>query len=259
MGKDRTHKNKSSRLDKSNRSFLPQIIVRFFKFFFAKKTILFVTNNKIRSINIGSAVQVTVVLFLLWVGNLFWQSLQYDKILTAKSEEINRLETVNDFFGNEVDHMNEKLKKIREYLVYLTGETRKPTPKNKEIKQPANFDKEKLSHNEKRIFDEIEKADYQIVNIQSVAQGRIKKIESVISVTGLNIKKIPPTLKEPRTNISKKQFSLKPIKASKIGQGGPLVDDASLESEISQSMSYDLEKDLEEANFTSEIDYLMVL
>lgn len=255
MQRGRSKKNKLSNSTKPHRFSLPQI----FKTIFGKKTILFVTNEKIKTINIGSATQVTLALFLLWVGNLFWQSLQYNAILNAKSQEITRLESVNSFFGNEIDHMNVKLKKIRQYLSFLTHENTKQDLEPKSIKKPKNFQEEALLSDEKIIFNNYKKADNQIANIQFVVQKRIKKIESLIAFTGLNIKKLENN-NTINASLNHKKFSLKPIKYSMIGQGGPILDDKAMEFAISElNFDYDLTKNLEKSHFTSEVSYLMDL
>ena len=68
-----------------------RIFIRLFKLIFTKRTILFVTNQKIRSVTLGPFFQAFCYIFLAWIINLFMQSLNYDAIINSKSEEINKL------------------------------------------------------------------------------------------------------------------------------------------------------------------------
>ena len=49
------------------------LVKRIVKIAFTKRTVLFVTNEKIRSINLGPFLQLVVVFFIAWVINLFNQ------------------------------------------------------------------------------------------------------------------------------------------------------------------------------------------
>lgn len=238
-----------------------------YKLVFAKRTILFVTKEKIRSVTLGPFLQACLFLALAWVGSLFIQSLQHDKIVRAKSDEIYKLQTVNSYFEEEITVINDKLKKVNEYLISVTGEKHEVKVEEKEISKPQNFQEESLSNGDKYTFDQIKLANNQIFKIEAIANSRIRKIEDVISIAGLNIKKIPGREFKEVSEAQIREISLKDEKSSpnsKIkslkGQGGPLLANDSLEGLIDPSLSEDdLERHLEKVKFNGNIDYLMVL
>ena len=78
-----------------------RLFIRLFKLIFTKRTILFVTNQKIRSITFGPFSQAFCYIFFAWVINLFMQSLNYDRIINSKAEEINKLKVANSYFADE--------------------------------------------------------------------------------------------------------------------------------------------------------------
>src|SRR4051812_19972977 len=101
MQKGYLFKKKTADISKAFAIFLIKVLVRSYKFVFTKRTVLFVTNQKIRSITLGPILQGCVLLFVAWIGNLFIQSLYYDKIISTKSQEISSLKSVNDYFEDE--------------------------------------------------------------------------------------------------------------------------------------------------------------
>lgn len=242
---------------------LVKISVRFYRLVFAKRTILFVTSEKIRSVTLSPLCQACLFLVIAWVGNLFIESLNYHKVVSAKTDEINKLKSINDYFEEEITSVNDKLKKVNEYLISITGETHAVNAEERELRQPKNFKEEDLSKGDKHTFNQIKIAGEQIASIKSVAKTRIKKIENAISLTGLNIKKIPGNKLKTSTKI--KEISLNGEMGIANRQGGPLerkiLEKDSLEQAMKNSSlsDDDLERHLEKMKFVSEMDYLMVL
>lgn len=262
MKKGYFFKKKISAISKAFGLFLVKASIRAYKFVFTKRTVLFVTNQKIRSVTLGPVSQACLLLFVAWVGNLFIQSLHYNEILSAKSDEISTLKSVNSYFEDEFENVNDKLKKINEYLVSISGGNHVVKAVEPEFKQPKNFKEEDLSRRDKHTLNQIKNADSQLVSIRSIAKARIKKIESAIAVTGLNIKKMPPKELQKKYSSNVKEISLNNKKDLTNRQGGPLNEDSSLDSALANtSLSEEdtLERQLEKVKFTSEIDYLMVL
>ncbi len=229
---------------------------RIYKLVFTKRTILFVTNEKIRSITLGPLLQACVFLFIAWVINLFTQSLRYDELISAKTAEIDKLKSVNSYFSAEFEDINDKLKKVNEYLISVTGGSHNVNAEERNFKEPKNFKEEDLSKHDKHVMNQVKDAELQLAMIESVAQDRIKKIESAISLTGLNIKKIPP--KQPRH-----KSALRHTSQNNFAKGGPLEDyteiDKALDSQHLLSNEDSLEREMDKLVFNSEIDYLMVL
>ena len=243
-----------------------QAVSRFFKFVFAKRTLLFVTNEQIRSVTFGPSSQLCIFLFLAWVGNLFAQSLNHDKIISEKSKEINRLSEVNGHFESEFGNVNDKLKKINEYLISITG--KKHTVKAREensqdsIEQKPKIEDRKLSKQDKQTFKQIGLVDKQVAKIHDVARNRISHIEKAMVLTGLNMKKIPQQkLQDSIAQVREVKLSAKKLnKRKSSGQGGPLILDNSLGINEGELMSDDeLIRHLDKLRFTSEVDYLMAL
>ena len=90
-------------------TFILRSCTRLIKFIFTKRTILFVTNQKIRSLTFGPFAQLSCYIIVAWIINLFFQSLHHDKIINDKTQEIRKLKTANSYFSEEFKITNEKL------------------------------------------------------------------------------------------------------------------------------------------------------
>lgn len=241
--------------------FFKKLIQSIYKFLFSERTILFVTNKGIKTIKVGLFAQGFAILTVLWVGNLFVQSLKYNDIITNKSNEISRLEAINGYFGEEVELVNDKLKKINEYLISVTGfeeeENKRldPTP-------PEGFTGDDLSLQDRKMLLRVRLAEARVSSIQLIAQKRIQKIQNAISVAGLNLKNIPTQdLKKKFDNFTAKEEVAKNSQTiSSTGQGGPFEDIDLIDKDIAEASSEeDLERHLEKVQFLNELDHLIVL
>lgn len=213
-----------------------------FRLIFTKRTILFVTSQKIRSITLGPISQLCVFIAIAWVANLFYQSVQYDKIINEKSQEITRLNDVNDYFENEFSNINQKLHKVNDYLISITGQGTPASNQIKPLKLPANVNEETLSKADKHTLNQIKEASGALFDIQNAANSRIKKIEETIAITGLHIKN-SAGIKQP---------------SSIGGQGGPLVAINSLDNSLTSKSFFETEK-AATIKFANEIDRLIIL
>lgn len=226
-----------------------------YKAIFAKRTILFVTKQKIRSLTFGPLSQACLLLFFGWVTHLFIQSLEYNRLVNEKSGEIARLNSTSSYFKEELETANEKLKKINEYLIILTGSSHNVKAIQQDDSRPRKVKEDDLSSKDKQTMQEIKNADRQFAEISSITRERIKKLESAISLTGLNVKKKNPT----------SNSAISGSEDSKTGgKGGPAEDysaiDKALESVNLSGVNDDLmESRLEKARFVSEIDHLITL
>jgi hypothetical protein len=241
-------------------------IVRFLiavvKFIFAKRTILFVTKKKIRTFNLGWFSQFALIAFFAWVGDVFIQSLRYDALVDSKVQEIEKLKTANSYFQEEFSNINEHLEKVNEYLVTITG--KKHVAKATEsldgigFKKPGNLNEDDLSKKDKHTYHNIKDIENNLGKIKVVAQNRIKKIEQAIELSGLSMKKI---------NVEKlgknrvKEISLNDKDSPIGGQGGPASDKNSLDFAVKKIFSHreTMERKVESARFSSDLDYLMAL
>ncbi len=229
-------------------------LARSCKFVLTKRTILFVTNEKIRSVTLGPIPQALLIVFIAWVGNLFMQSLRYDEVISAKSSEINKLQSVNSFFEKEFSDVNEKLEKINEYLSSATGGIH-DVKASEEVKSERlkNLEEKDLSRKDKNTLNRVKDVDHQLSNIQSIARARIKKIESAIILTGLNPRKVPH---KKASNNKGSEISLNGKAGITDRMGGPLLDKTSIEI---SSKTISAADSFEKIKFTNEIDYLIVL
>lgn len=236
-----------------------EILRSIYKFFFARRTILFVSNHKIRTIHLGAAPQALLLAIAVFAGDLFMQSLRYDSIIEDKSKEISKLQSANEYFEEEFSNVNEKLKKVNDYLISITGNRHQASGVEQNFKQPKNIKNEDLSKSDKNTLNEIKNATFALNEIQGIARGRIKDIEDAISDTGLNLKKMPSNLvvKKPAKPLEK-EISLNKKGELAKAQGGPLLNDEMEDLETSNSEDQ-LQRHLEKAQFANEFDRLFLL
>jgi murein DD-endopeptidase MepM/ murein hydrolase activator NlpD len=237
-------------------------VLRCYKFVFTKRTVLFVTNQKIRTITLGPLTQACLMLCVAWIGNLFIQSLYYNEIISAKSKEISNLESVNEYFKDEFDDINGKLAKINEYLASVSGGIHKVNSIEVDQKKPKNIKDKNLSDQDEETLNEIKDANNKLASVQSVVEDRIKTIERAMAITGLNVKKpAAKSLNKKYKTSAIKEFSLNGVKGIADRQGGPLSENQTLDESLSKASvgEDDLERHLSQVKFTGEIDYLMVL
>lgn len=232
-------------------------IKAFFKIVFAKRTILFVSKNKIRTINLGIPSQIILILALAFVGKAFVNSLRYNSVINEKSEEITKLKTSNRYFEEEIGHINDKLKKVNDYLISITGNKHEASATENNFKQPKNIKEEDLSKSDKHTLNEIKNATFKLSEIQSTARRRIKDIENAISSTGLNLKKMPNTKQLATKSVKlEKEISLNRRQELLKGQGGALEDEM---ENFDNASTDELEKHLEKVEFANEFDRLFLL
>ncbi len=226
----------------------------FYRLAFAKRTILFVTNQKIRSVTLGPLTQAAVFVFIAWVGNLFIQSLNYNKIIDEKAQEISHLKSMNGYFEREFGNVNDKLKKVNEYLMSVTGGVHEVKAEEEDMVKPVRVNEEGFSKQDKHTLRNLNEVNGKLAEIQSLAKARMKKIERAIAVTGLNVKKTSLIAADKYAEELMQHY------AKNKAQGGPLKDNTSLDSALALSSdSYDIESHLKKLKFTSELDYLILL
>lgn len=221
------------------------------KLCFAERKILFVTNEKIRTLSLGPVSQIMIIVAIAWIGNVFYQSFYYNQIISDKSQEITDLKNVNSFFNNEFEAMNDKLKKVNHYLISVTQETTPASSSREEIKKPANFNENSLSKSDQHTLNKIQEASDQIGQIKEIANRRIDKIEKTIAMTGLNIKK-------PKADIAQLKRKYPKLKDADLfsNQGGPLIKISDNDVDL-KSFSY--LRMLDTAKFMDDIDRLIIL
>jgi len=240
-----------------------RLFTRLFKLIFTKRTILFVTNQKIRSLTFGPFSQAFCYIFFAWVINLFMQSLNYDRIINSKAEEINKLKVANSYFADEFDIVNEKLKKVNKYIITIAGQAQNVNERQEQFVTPKDLDEENLTKKDKHTLNEIKNSHKHLSMFTETASQRIKKIEKAILKTGLNIKKPNVDIEKIR-NSKVAEYSLNErSQIENLPQGGPDQDfDDDLERALSEKKLSDpefIERKIEQAKFNNEIEYLIVL
>lgn len=255
------HRNNSSLSSKIPHSRVVRFVRALVKFIFAKRTILFVTKKKIRTFNLGWISQIALVAFFVWVGDIFMQSLHHDELVADKIKEIERLQTVNSYFEEELGDINERLEKVNEYIVSINGKrhvVKANEPLEGIFKKPQNLKEEDLSRKDKHTYRSIKEIKHNLNQIQTATVDRIKKIEEAVEIAGLNMKKINVE-KLHKRNV--KEISLNDKESPIGGQGGPSSDKNSLDFAVKKILSYreTMERKLQNAKFSSDIDYLMAL
>lgn len=236
---------------------------KFLKLVFTKRTILFVTNQKIRSITFGPFAQFSCYIIFAWFISLFFQSLNYDKIINQKSQEIRKLRTANTYFSEEFKITNEKLEKINQYIITITGTPQKVNAKPKDFLEPANIDKNKLNKKDKATLNEIVNSRQHFSAFSNATELRIKKIETAINKTGLRLNKPSVNVEKIRKNHQIEYSLNNKRELGEIALGGPEDGmDTEIDKELSKiklSDSVYIEQKIEHAKFNNNIDYLIVL
>jgi murein DD-endopeptidase MepM/ murein hydrolase activator NlpD len=243
---------------------LLKFAIGFFKFFFAKRTILFVTNKGIRTVILGPISQICLLSVVTWAGNLFVQSCRYDNVINSKSAEIAILKDANHYFEEEFVNVNDKLKKINDYLISVTGQNHLVNGEERVFKLPNSIKEEDLSKEDKHTLNQIKGLSYMLSDMQSIVNRRAKKIENAVALTGLNLKRISNNsmllqraTKEASVdiaNVAKREIATTELDA----MGGPLIIDNIDGSDKSLDKAV-LQGDDEKIKFTNDIDRLMVL
>lgn len=225
----------------------------FLRLTFAKRQILFVTNEKIRTVSVGPIAQLCIFFVMAWVANLFYQSLQYNKIISSKSEEIARLKNVTNYFDTEFSSINDRIGKVNDYLISVTGETIQVNDQEKEFKLPKNLGDKNLKESDFETVDKIKEVSSKMNDIEHIARQRIKKIEKVIAMTGLNIKQPPANIAE----LKEKYPKLK--QGSEFAQGGPFIPLENFSASELAIKNFSYEKFLNTAKFVDDMDRLISL
>ncbi len=183
-----------------------------FRKIFKSRSILFVARKKIITIKFGILSQVLILLISLWVGDIFLQSLRYDQILTQKSNEISELRDASSYFEREFIAINEKLKKVNDYLALISNQPQQASGKDAENDKTSNQidenDSKDADRPDRNTFKQIDKTNKILFGIDKIAQNRIKKIEKALAVAGLNFKRNVSATNDDQSNTNK---------------GGPLV------------------------------------
>lgn len=235
---------------------------KFLRLLFRKRAILFVSNSGVKTVNLGPIAQIAILCVFIFIANIFRQTLQFNEIISSKSQEISRLKEVNQYFEEEFVTINGKLQKVNEYINSVNGNKHQAGAIEKEFEVPKNIDEENLSRSEKKTINQIKESTFALSEIQENARTRIKNIERAILSTGLSLKKMPNPQEivaaKKAELMSEKEISLNKKSDLSKGQGGPLLEE-DMEKITAANNDNALEKELEKVQFASEFDRLFLL
>ncbi|MCE3255862.1 MAG: Peptidase, family [Rickettsiaceae bacterium] len=164
-------------------------IVVFLKKVFGKKTILLVSKQQIKSYSVGPLTQVTMLLVLFWIVDIFITSLRYSSIVEKKSIEISNLKKANSIFEERIDSINASLKEINDYFISVSGYSneKKQDQKSTDEKVSDLFGNLKLNSQGKEIATKIADSSLVLDNIKDLANKRIADLNQKFATAGITL------------------------------------------------------------------------
>lgn len=191
-----------------------------------------------------------------WVISLFYSSIQYNKIISQKSEEISRLETMASYYDTEFKNLNNKLGKVSNYISSIDLANSGADEGQKEVEDqsfslPDTIKLIEVSKNEEALLESIKIASLTIDFIDSITDKRLEAIESTLAKAGLKIKD-----RHIKTASLHQQEKLKSLN---YAQGGPYI---SLQNYSAQELAMKHLSDfqiIDTAKFADKIDKLISL
>jgi murein DD-endopeptidase MepM/ murein hydrolase activator NlpD len=193
-----------------------KLIIATYELVFSKRQILFITNRKIRTINLSPLLQILIIVGISWIVSLFYSSIQYNKILSQRSEEISRLQAITSYYETEFDNLNEKLDNVSSYMssvIAIEDKDKDQVQENHSLKLPKAIKTIKISNSEQIVISKLELSTQKMSKITSLTNQRLSKIEGILLTAGLKIKNSD-------LKIAK---SLSFDKEKTLAQGGPYM------------------------------------
>lgn len=221
---------------------------------FTKKSIVFVTDKKITTINLGIWSQLACVAFVIYSASFVSQAIRSNVIIEGKDQEIYRLSILNGYYKDQFEDINGKLKKVDEYLSLVGKDKSSKDSFSSIFRHPRIVNEQTQAKFEKQILDNIEDSRGVLATIKDRINNRIGNIETAVVKTGLNLSKF--ALSENKKSEEKNTIQLSEISLNsnlEKAQGGPLVDEENPDGNLQFSSVID------QSEFTNEIDYLIAL
>ncbi len=189
------------------------------QFIFSERKLLFVTNQQIRTVRLTTTSQIVIMLFVSWGVSSLYSSMQYNSIISQKSDEISRLKSVTSYYETEFDNLNEKLDEVSNYMSSVITIKEKDEIKNTNEEQSLNLPSAlktvKISDDELRMIKKLSIASKKMDKVSTYTNSRIKKIEKILFKTGLKIGNSELALNTKNNNGQEEGGS--------VAQGGPYV------------------------------------
>ncbi|MFC1659461.1 M23 family metallopeptidase [Pseudomonadota bacterium] len=162
------------------------------KYFFQKREIILVSNNKIRAEEIGFSKFCLLFGFFCWIVFSSVKFFEYRVIIDRKVAEIKNLSKINSYFRSEIDFYSSNLKSIHSYIQVLNEYDRFAGidinyDENKIIVKSPNLlpPEVKLTDFDKDVMYKIADTSYELQEIQKNVRKRTTGIEKLIAMTGL--------------------------------------------------------------------------
>jgi murein DD-endopeptidase MepM/ murein hydrolase activator NlpD len=234
------------------------VAILFLKKIFSKKTVVFVSKQKIKSYSIGPVAQIVMLLFVLYVGSLFTKSLRYNSVIEKKSVEISNLKKANQQFESEVESLNLNLQKINSYFTSISGYKPEETsnnanPQNINNKVKDIFGNLNLDKQDQKIAAKIADSNLILDNIKGATVKRINDLEQKVAITGLGFVGNKAVLRK-YSNDSDNQEAISLNNKDELlrRQGGPFHSFKSTVNSLAGSKVFSEEK----FSIKNEIEYL---
>lgn len=235
-------------------------LASFLKRVFDRKTILFVSKQKIKSYSISPVMQIVLLIALLWTGSIFGKSLQYNSLIKRKSAEIINLQKANQQFEAEIESLNFNLQKINSYFTTISGYQNPNIATDKhniDTKIKEIFGSTSLSSQDKEIATKIADSNLILDNIKNATIKRIDDLQQKIALADIIFSDNKVFLKKApnfNNNGQKKVISLNNENDLTKGQGGPF-------QQITNTARFFNTRDLifggnHRVNIKNEIEYL---
>ncbi len=158
---------------------------------FATKTLVLISNNKIRNLEINPILQISIVAFAIFTANIFYKSTIYNQIINNKVGTIEKLEQTNQRFQKELFVINSNLEKINNYFMTIADYEKDLDDQNQISLHNQNLDEIladlDLEKNYKKTAIEIANANVILDNIKISAKKRTSILENKIIATGITI------------------------------------------------------------------------
>ncbi|MDA7704981.1 M23 family metallopeptidase [Rickettsiales bacterium] len=164
-----------------------------YKFLFAPKKLVLISDNSIKNYQIGSSLQIAIFITGILILFLFAKSWNNNNIIALKNDKIINLKKANNNFKTEINSLNSYLVKIDSYFNLISDydhvKNKKSVPKISSLsidKFKNAFNTIKLDEESRQIVDQFVEAKILQDNISKSVQNRIIDIEKTLLLTGID-------------------------------------------------------------------------
>jgi murein DD-endopeptidase MepM/ murein hydrolase activator NlpD len=212
-----------------------------YKFLFAPRKLVLISDGAIKNYQLGSAIQIAIFISLILILFLFIKSWNHHNIIALKNNNIINLQKANENFQSEVDSLNSYLIQIDGYFNMISNydhvKNRELLPKISSLsinRFKDVFDKIELDQNGKEVVNKMIKAKILRDNISKSIQNRITDIEKTLLLTDIDFP--DGHLEKDESEIDNSEIVILSKNDEEIiAQGGPIQADQLNNKSISQN------------------------